>query len=86
MTDWMVITLLLVTMVYASAPHLLGVSLYKLSLVTLAATVGYWIDRGLFPYARPNDIRLTDPIERSAAMIRRAVIVGACVVGVSLGS
>jgi hypothetical protein len=30
------------------------VSVYKLSLITMAAVVGYWIDRSAFPYARPD--------------------------------
>lgn len=50
---WMLITLVLLAAVFAIAPQQLPVSLYKLSLVTLAAVVGYWIDRSLFPYARP---------------------------------
>ena len=50
---WMLITVVLLAAVFAVAPQQLPVSLYKLSLVTLAAVVGYWIDRSLFPYARP---------------------------------
>lgn len=36
------------------APYQLPVSAYKLSLVTLAGVVGYYLDRRLFPYARPD--------------------------------
>lgn len=53
---WLLITLALLACVWAIAPHQLPVSLYKLSLVTLAAVVGYWLDRSLFPYARPGTL------------------------------
>lgn len=36
------------------SPQQLPVALYKLSLVTLACYLGYWIDRWAFPYARPD--------------------------------
>lgn len=36
------------------APQQLPVTLYKLSLITIAAVIGYWIDREMFPYARPD--------------------------------
>ena len=51
---WLLISLALLVAVWALAPQQLPVSLYKLSLVTLAAVVGYWLDRSLFPYARPD--------------------------------
>ena len=54
LSGWLLITLALAGAVLAIAPHQLPVSLYKLSLVTLAGVVGYWLDRSLFPYARPD--------------------------------
>jgi len=51
---WLLITICLMAGIWFIAPHQLPVSLYKLSLVTLAAVVGYWLDRSLFPYARPD--------------------------------
>ena len=36
------------------APPQLPVVLYKATLLALAAVVGYWLDRALFPYARPD--------------------------------
>ncbi len=56
MFDWLIAALLLAIMVYLIAPQQLPVSLYKLSLVALAAVAGYWIDRSTFPYARPHDM------------------------------
>ena len=85
MTDWLLVTLVLSALIYVLSPQQLPVSLYKLSLITMAAVVGYWIDRSLFPYARPDDLSLTDVRERSAAMLRRAIIVGCAMLAVSLG-
>lgn len=86
MTDWLLITLVLIGLIAWLAPQQLPVSLYKLSLITMAAVVGYWIDRSLFPYARPDNPSL-DPYDLliAAAMLRRAIIVGAAMLAVSLG-
>ena len=54
LSGWLLITLALAGAVLAIAPQQLPVSLYKLSLVTLAGVIGYWLDRSLFPYARPD--------------------------------
>lgn len=49
-----VLNLVLLGMIVVIAPQQAPVTLYKLSLVTLAGLVGYWLDRALFPYARPD--------------------------------
>lgn len=85
LADWLVIAGALTLAIALIAPHQLGVTLYKLSLVSLAAVAGYWIDRSLFPYARPDDPALTE-LQVAAAFLRRAIVVGACIVGVSLGA
>lgn len=87
-----------------------AVSLYKAHLMSLGGWGGYWLDRALFPYARPHEYLLLDEIsmdpEASAkiagaegldflevsstaypmAMMRRAVIVAACLICVGLGA
>lgn len=85
LADWIAITVVLTLAIGIIAPQQLTVTLYKLSLVSLAAAVGYWIDRSLFPYARPDELTLTDH-QVAAAFLRRALIVGACIIGVSLGA
>ena len=55
MTDCLLVTVLLLVIIYQVAPQQLPVSLYKLSLITMAGVVGYWIDRRAFPYSRPGD-------------------------------
>lgn len=58
---WLMATMVLCLVIGLMYPHQLPVSVYKLSLVTLAGVIGYWLDRSLFPYARPDSfIPLTD--------------------------
>jgi hypothetical protein len=81
-----VITAGLLLLLGLFAPQQLPVVLYKVALVTLGAMLGYWIDRALFPYARPHSVCTgTDYWPRAMAMIRRALIVLACVLGLTLG-
>lgn len=44
----------LAAMLAVVSPQQLPVAGYKLALVTMAAYLGYWIDRWGFPYARPD--------------------------------
>ncbi|MFW9266490.1 putative holin [Pseudomonas sp. NR3] len=82
MTDWTLITLILLICLALVAPTKLPVVLYKAGLVTLGGVLGYWIDRALFPYARPNQVARP---ERAMAGVRRALVVLACVLGLTLG-
>lgn len=68
LSGWLIITLALAAAVLLIAPHQLPVSLYKLSLVTLAGVVGYWLDRSLFPYARP-DVFLPAEVDAQALQV-----------------
>lgn len=54
LSSWWVIALALSVLVFVLAPQQLPVSIYKLNLIALAAVAGYWIDRSVFPYARPS--------------------------------
>lgn len=97
MADWLLAAIVLSFAVWWIAPQQLPVSLYKLSLVALAAVAGYWIDRSLFPYARPDAFLPPDPTEiedmdavqlclMAVAMLRRAAIVAATMLAVGLGA
>ncbi|MEO8118019.1 MAG: putative holin [Rhodoferax sp.] len=99
LSGWLLITLILSACVWALAPQQLPVSLYKLSLVTLAAVVGYWLDRSLFPYARPDKFEKLARINTTShtvtsnlldamnwACLRRAVIVGCAMLAMGLGA
>jgi Putative 2/3 transmembrane domain holin len=105
LTTWLILSIILVIAIYLVSPAQLPVALYKLALISLAAVVAYWLDRALFPYARPDGYLKEDwrceldggcesvdyPVADGyalvfcAAMIRRAVVVLAVVVGVALG-
>ncbi|MEO8120736.1 MAG: putative holin [Rhodoferax sp.] len=98
LSGWLLITLVLLACVWAIAPQQLPVSLYKLSLVTLAAVVGYWLDRSLFPYARPDkfeQLARANTVHMVAisllesmnwACLRRAIIVGCAMLAMGLGA
>lgn len=100
LADWMLIAVGLLLVIAFIQPHQLHVVLYKSCLVALGGVVGYWIDRRLFPYARPHEAvgKYNRAISRSdedaafgygllaaLATIRRAVVVLACVLGLTLG-
>ena len=82
LTFWTLITIGLLIGLYLIAPSKIAVVLYKAALVTGGAVLAYWIDRALFPYARPDQVRAA---HQPWAGIRRALIVLACVLGLTLG-
>ncbi len=102
---WLAVAVLLLAVIAVVSPVQLPVVLYKAALIALAAVLGYWLDRALFPYARPDGYLKKDwrfgtqepegdadyPVcaaysrEFCVAQIRRAVIVGAVVLGLAMG-
>lgn len=85
--DFYIATAVLIGVIAMLAPQQLPVTLHKLSLITLAGLVGYWLDRSLFPYARPDSMASShcNDVRYAAAMVRRAIVVGASILGISLG-
>lgn len=51
---WILFSALLFAGLYFTSPQQAAVAYYKFALVISAAIAGYWIDRALFPYARPD--------------------------------
>ena len=87
LAGWSALTLALTAALLLVAPQQLPVSLYKINLVMIAGAVGYWLDRALFPYARPEAWSEGGHAEIFAAcMLRRSVIVAAAMVAVGLGA
>ena len=87
MDGWAYVALVLCLVVVAIAPQQIGVTAYKLSLLALGGVLGYWLDRSIFYYARPDDLMVEPHDSRFCfAMQRRALIVAACILGVSLGA
>ena len=87
MTVSIVLSIILGAAVAYGAPQQMPVALYKFYLVAGAGAAGYYLDRELFPYARP-DIFLVGgrDIAFAAAMIRRAMIVVGYMLAVGLGA
>lgn len=88
----LLVTIILMVVINFIAPQQLPVSLYKISLVTTAGVVGYYIDREVFPYARP-DAFLTDKLINTnavllyaVAQLRRAVLIAASMLAIGLGA
>lgn len=82
MAEFLVIGLILVTILYLTAPAQLPVMLYKANLVAFFAFMGYWIDRRLFMFGREEDMLGGDAYK--TMQIRRAIIVGAVVIAGAL--
>ncbi|EHJ8859967.1 putative holin [Escherichia coli] len=96
----LVAAVLLLLIIALVSPQQLPVVVYKLSLISLASVLGYWLDRSLFPKARPgqylkHDERLMAegrwPVQTglhlvfAAALLRRALIVAAVCLAVAMG-
>lgn len=82
MSGWLAISIALMLLVAAVEPQKIPLYVYKANLIAFAAWMGYWIDRGLFPYARPD--RVSDSLGETA-QIRRALIIAASILAMALG-
>ena len=54
------VTVLILAFLAVISPQQLPVIAYKAGLVSFAACLGVWIDRAVFPYARPSGYLKTD--------------------------
>lgn len=96
---WLVVSILLAVLAYSTrqSEALLSITFYKAHLMSLGGWGGYWLDRMLFPYARPHEFLmvrdednqdeepyLTDSAR--AAALRRAIIVAASLICVGLAA
>lgn len=97
---WLITAAVLLAIIALLSPQQLPVVIYKLSLITLAAVLGYWLDRSLFPKLRPGQYLVHKPelMDQgrypviggchqllAAVMIRRAIIVAAVCLAVAMG-
>ena len=73
------ITTLVITA--ALNPAKLGLAVWGVAKLGMGGYVGYWIDRLIFPYARPHQLI---GIEAGTSWKRRALIVAAAVVASAL--
>lgn len=79
---WLGLAVASTAVVGVLAPHQLGVLVWTLSKISLAAWLGYRIHRSLERGPRPHEL---EGATRDAALLRRALIVGAVVVAIGLG-
>lgn len=97
---WLVAGLVLMIFSAEAHPNLVDRLLLALALLFLGSWLGYWIDRTLFPYARPGDLfRAANRLasgdkaeggrsmrrEASLSAVRRAVLVAMVIFVLSLG-
>lgn len=85
---WLILALITTVAVGFLYPHQLGVLLWSLTKLCWGAYLGYWIDRSIFPYARPGDYQCSNGSGLSAIallMLRRAIIIAAAVLALGLG-
>jgi hypothetical protein len=86
LSGWLVASIVLLTLIGWASSAQIPVVIYKLSLVSLSAVLGYWLDRSLFPWARPDSFcPREEPRCCAAAMIRRSLIVAAVCLSVAMG-
>lgn len=62
-------------------PAKVGLTVWGIAKLGMGGYVGYWIDRLVFPYARPHQLT---GIEAGTSWKRRAIIVSASVVAAAL--
>ena len=75
---WLICSVMLVAIAWFAPTALQSLAL-AIAKVTSGAILGYWCDRGMFPYARPS---ASSPFVQW--MFRRAAIVAACALAVAL--
>lgn len=62
-------------------PAKVGLTIWGIAKLCMGGYVGYWIDRLVFPYARPHGLK---GIEAGTSWKRRAIIVSASIVAAAL--
>lgn len=98
---WLLTAVALIVIIAQVSPQQIPIVVYKLALISLAAVLGYWLDRSLFPDSSPGTL-MTEGMPRdcnyehpgslidwyvvlAAALIRRAIIVAAVCLSVAMG-
>lgn len=80
-----ILAILAVYLLFAVDPLQIGPMISKGAILLASAALGYYFDRLAFPYARPHDLLEQGKLEAfSSAQIRRAIIMGATILGAAL--
>ncbi|MCQ8103277.1 putative holin [Methylomonas sp. SURF-2] len=64
LSTWLAIAVVLLCLTLVLFPQQLGVLLFKVTLIATAGVAGYYLDRSLFPYARPDGYLAETPVNR----------------------
>ncbi len=76
LSGWLLTSVLLLGTIALVSPQQLPVVIYKLALITLAAVLGYWLDRSLFPKARPGQyLKHDDRLMAEGILCRNVALV-----------
>lgn len=82
--SWLVLAVVFAGALWATGGQVnLGVLAWKGLLLSFAAFLGYWLDRTLFPGARPHQMKTVE--RKDQARFRRAIIVAAVVIAAAVG-
>ena len=82
MWPWLLLALCTAAVVGVVAPQQLGVLVWSLSKVCIGAYVAYWIHRSIERGPRPHELLAA---ERSAALLRRTILVAAVIIARGVG-
>ena len=82
LAPWLAFAVATTAAVGVVAPQQLGVLCWSLSKLSLGAVLGYYVHRSLERGPRPHEL---EGAARDAALLRRALIVGAVILAVGLG-
>ncbi|MEX0745300.1 MAG: putative holin [Phycisphaeraceae bacterium] len=97
---WLLLALVATAVVAGLAPYQLGVLAWSLAKLCIGAYLGYWIDRTIYPYARPHDLFGRANLlasrdqndgarhlrqQASLATLRRALVMAAVILALGLG-
>lgn len=85
MLEWTLTALVLLVVVGLIRPDQFSLLAVKAAMVVVHGVIGFFFDRSVAPYARPDNPDLT-PHERASAGQRRALIIGAFVIAGALGA
>jgi hypothetical protein len=77
----LLIFLLAIVPVLIMNPAKVGLTLFGIAKIGLGGFLGYWIDRLLFPYARPHTL---EGVAQGTSWKRRAIIVAAAIIAAAL--
>ena len=81
--QWWLFSIAGIAVLQLIAPYQIPLLLWIATQTAVGGLTGYWLDRAMFPGARPGDI--TDAAEARHARYRRALLIAAGALAVAIG-